>query len=218
MDVFGSVCLAIDLVNKIKGTFGQVGQNSHDCVILSADILKSLLKVKEFWEQNSLYPPEELQESQSEFDRELKAINASLESLIKPAKGGGSIPDLTVLYNADEIQDELDRLLRNVQRCEQELQTWNTLRSESSGSILHPNAIGLIQDQDASMTHLQNELRALVPGLNPERRATLEQIEQVLLDHFRDRNASGYVQQEHDNFQTRNRSQATPLIKSVRDA
>ncbi|KAG8909737.1 hypothetical protein FRC02_007599, partial [Tulasnella sp. 418] len=125
MDIFGTISAAIGLVEKVKAIFDQVDQNKDNCVVLSTEIVESLLSVQQFWKQNSSCPPAELEDGLSKFESDLRSINASLAHLLKPARNGtldSSIAKLKEIYNVNEIKNELVLLDRKVQRCHRELQ------------------------------------------------------------------------------------------------
>ncbi|KAG8939481.1 hypothetical protein FRC03_006280, partial [Tulasnella sp. 419] len=206
MDIFGTVSAAISLVEKVKAIFDQVDQNKHDCVVFSTEIVKAPLNVQQFWQQHSLNPPKELRDSLSEFELELRSINASLASLLKPTNEGAlnsSLAKINEVYNVNDIKNELLSLRQKVQACQQQLQTWSTLRTESRVAAMQ-------MDIEA----LREELRMLLPGFNPQRRETLDQIEEELPNRISAIDPSGSLELELSRIQSKNNLQVAPSIKS----
>ncbi|KAG8916932.1 hypothetical protein FRC02_003464 [Tulasnella sp. 418] len=210
MDIFGTVSAAIGLVEKVKAIFDQVDQNKHDCAVFSAEIVKSLSSVQQFWQQNGSCPPPELRDGLSEFESDLRNINASLASLLKPAKDGvlaNSIAKLNEIYNVNEIKNELVSLDRKVQRCHRDLQTWGTVRTESRVTAMHEDMIAQLE-----------ELRMLLPGSNPQRQETLGRIEAELPDQIRGIDPGGALQLKLSRAQSRHSLLVAPSIKSARSS
>ncbi|KAG8921402.1 hypothetical protein FRC02_000267 [Tulasnella sp. 418] len=208
MDVFGTVSAAISLVEKVKAIFDQVDQNKNDCAVFSAEIVKALLNVQQFWQQHSLNPPKELRDGLSEFELELRSINASLASLLKPSKEGAlgsSLAKLNEVYNVNDIQNELISLRQKVQTCQQQLQLWSNLRTESRVAAMHEDMIARLE-----------ELRMLLPGSNPQRRETLGQIEEELPSRISAIDPSYSLQLELSRIQSRDSLQVAPSIKSAK--
>ncbi|KAG8949511.1 hypothetical protein FRC03_000311, partial [Tulasnella sp. 419] len=188
----------------------EVGENNHECASLSEEAIDSLSKIKEFL-QHQVFCPQELQNSLSEFERELILVNTSLASLMKPPQQGvlgGAMSKIKELYNADDIKNELVRLRQKVQTRQQELQTWSTLRTESRVAVMHAELVARLEDQEASMKQLRKDLLILLPGLNPERKATLDRIEGLLPEKINAIDTNGSLRQELVRFQTRDTLQA----------
>ncbi|KAG8917230.1 hypothetical protein FRC02_003269, partial [Tulasnella sp. 418] len=215
MDIFGTVSAAIGLLEKVKAIFDQVEQNKDDCVVLSIEIVESLLNVQQFWKQNFSCPPAELEDGLSKFESDLRSINASLTHLLKPPKNGAlgsSIAKLNEIYNVNDIKNELRSLDRKVQRCHRELQTWSTVRTESRVTATESRVTAMHEDMIARL----EELRMLLPGSNPQRRETLERIEEELPEQIRGIDPSGALQLELARAQSRNSLLVAPSIKSSR--
>ncbi|KAG8941061.1 hypothetical protein FRC03_004896, partial [Tulasnella sp. 419] len=215
MDIFGTVSAAIGLVEKVKAIFDQVDQNKDDCVVLSTEIVESLLNVQQVWKQNSSCPPAELEDGLSKFESDLRSINAALGSLLKPGKEGAlgsSIAKLNEIYNVNEIKNELRLLDRRVQRCHRELQTWSTVRTEIRVTAAESWVAAMHEDMIARL----EELRMLLPGSNPQWRETLERIGGELPEHIRGIDPSGALQLELSRAQSRHSLLVAPSIKSAR--
>ncbi|KAG8939914.1 hypothetical protein FRC03_005908, partial [Tulasnella sp. 419] len=122
MELLSTVCLGIDLVNKIKAAFDQAGQGSHECAVLCSETSKSFLIIKDFCEQHALYLPTKLLERLVEFDMELKLTIDALEALMNSTGVDCLASTPPELQNMGDIKDELISLQIRVQRYEQELQ------------------------------------------------------------------------------------------------
>ncbi|KAG8952072.1 hypothetical protein FRC03_012276 [Tulasnella sp. 419] len=205
MDIFSTVGTAMSLVGGIRAIFDQVGQNTDECALLSAEVVKSLLKIQEFWEQHSLSPPTQLRDIISEFEMGLSSINASLESLLKPAKGGlasASKAKISEIYNVNDIKNQLVTLRQRLHTCHQQLQIWCTLDVASRVAAMQAN-----------IDELREQLQVLIPNLNPERPGTPEQIEKQaspasILD------PATPLQQDVIRIQTRDSLQSSPSSKT----
>ncbi|KAG8909321.1 hypothetical protein FRC02_007849 [Tulasnella sp. 418] len=219
LDLLGAIGTTISLVTKIKTRFDKVGQNKHECALLSSDAINSLLKIKEFLERPASCPSQELRNCLSELEIELNNINASLRSMIKPEKMcilGTSMTKIKDLYNADDVQHELVTLRQKVEACHRHLHTWSTVRTESKIADLHNDIVAGLEEQKASMRELRNELRMLIPGLTPTREAALEQIQDEVSERHSMREDVCPSQLELVPVQSRISSQPVGSIRSAR--
>ncbi|KAG8942617.1 hypothetical protein FRC03_003003 [Tulasnella sp. 419] len=219
MDIFSTVGTAIELVGKVKAIFDQVDQNKHDCAVLSSEVIASLTKIQEFLEHRAVALPQELSNSLSEFEMDLNTINSSLRSLINPVPNGiseRSMSKLKELYNVDDIKYELSTLRQKVQFCHQQIQTWGIVRTEANLMNVRDDMIALFKQQEASIRLIQEKLGVQVPGLNEERKATLENIEEELSERLSIREANALSQQGLARMQSRNDPQVAPSIKSAK--
>ncbi|KAG8910333.1 hypothetical protein FRC02_007256 [Tulasnella sp. 418] len=76
--------------------------------------------------------------------------------------------------------------------------------------------IALFKQQEASIRLIQEKLGVQVPGLNEERKATLENIEEELSERLSIREANALAQQGLARMESRNGPQVAPSIKSAK--
>ncbi|KAG8948543.1 hypothetical protein FRC03_000708 [Tulasnella sp. 419] len=210
--------LTIDLLGQIKSRFDQAGENTHNCALLSSDVINSLLKIREFTQHQTFLPPQELRDNLSEFETDLNAINSSLNRLINPATGSiiaASKTKLKEIWNVDDIMNELDTLRQKVDTCHQQLQTWSTVRTETRVANMHEDLIARLKEQESSIFQLHQQLNMLIPLLNSERNATLEQITEQLPEQISEMDTNVVFQQELVRIQSRNSILTPPSFEAA---
>ncbi|KAG8946385.1 hypothetical protein FRC03_001389 [Tulasnella sp. 419] len=123
--MINSLGKCIDLGLQIKSTFKQVGPDRNDCAIVSEDIVDLLLQIRETLEYRSFSPADELHESVSQFEIELRSVIAGQRRLYKRGKNGvwsSFVSKTQETYHADNIKYQLVALHQRIQTCNKILQ------------------------------------------------------------------------------------------------
>ncbi|KAG8909527.1 hypothetical protein FRC02_007743, partial [Tulasnella sp. 418] len=195
----------------------QVGQNRSDCVILSADIVDSLTKIRDCLESQSVAPSPELCDSISEFENELNRIFARQQRLGKKGKGGvlGSLSKAKEMYNADDVRNELYDLRQRVQTRSQSLLLSSTIRTETKVAVMSEQVLAVRQNQAATDRRMDMIINSLIPGLNGTRKATLDRIEVKVQERM---GADDHLQPGLQNFHARDASRNSISLSSKRSS
>ncbi|KAG8956445.1 hypothetical protein FRC03_010841 [Tulasnella sp. 419] len=206
----------IDIGTKIKGTFEQIGQNKNDCAWLSEDIVKSLSRISETLEHQTLPPPDELRDNISQFENELKKVLARLERLGMHSKNGpfGFLKaKVRQIYYVDDIKNQLVVLRQQIQKCSQDLQLSTAMRTEGRVAIIDDRTRVILQEQEAMRNCIES---LMIPACNPARIAALGRVQERARDQLSIIESDGPLQQGRDEVVAL--SDAAPSLRSSRQS
>ncbi|KAG8938391.1 hypothetical protein FRC03_007303, partial [Tulasnella sp. 419] len=201
MDIASKIRTALDVVGIIKEIFDQASQDGHTCESLSGELMSSLSKIQELLEHQGS-SPQELNSSLSEIKVDLNVINSLLQSLIEPASGGVSDRLLK------DIRSKLSALRQKILSCYQQLQTTTLEYTKNEAMNMHEDLIVGLNEQE--------KLKKLIPGLNLERKATLENIEEELSERLRSMEANRSLEEELSQIKSKNKSRGGQSIRRAR--